>query len=194
VRIAGRLSETTLGDVLGALFRAQMTGLVKLRETAGLASGRVHGVYLRKGLVVAVDTPVVHASLGLGDSATQRLLEGLDVLFALREAVLTFHVACAPPEGPAEPLAPRDYLQGRPRARDRGAQAPPSPRATMVSRARAQALSTLGLYGDATAAEVTRAFRRRARELHPDLHRGAERRSVEQRFAALTAAYHALIG
>jgi DnaJ-class molecular chaperone len=65
-----------------------------------------------------------------------------------------------------------------------------------VPRARAQALSALGLRGDASIAEVTRAFRHRARELHPDLHRGAafaERRSVEQRFAALSAAYHALI-
>jgi curved DNA-binding protein CbpA len=52
----------------------------------------------------------------------------------------------------------------------------------------------LGLAGDASAAEVTQAFRRRARELHPDLRAGAERRSAEQRFAALSAAYHTLIG
>jgi hypothetical protein len=192
VRIAGRLSETTLGDVLGALFRAQMTGLVRLRETAGLGAGRVHGIYLRQGRVVAVDTPAVHASLGLDEPGRLRLVERLDAVFGLREAVLTFHVACAPPDDPMLPLSPRDYLHGRPRARDRAAH--PSSRATVASRARAQALSTLGLDGDATAAEVTRAFRRRARELHPDLHRGTERRSVEQRFAALTAAYHALIG
>jgi len=193
VRIAGRLSETTLGDVLGALHRAQMTGLVKLRETAGLASGRVHGIYLRRGLVVAVDTPSARPISAVGDPARRGLLERLDALFALREAVLTFHVACAPPNERAAPLAPSDYLHGRPRARDRGA-LPGAAAATVVSRARAQALSTLGLDGEATAAEVTRAFRRRARELHPDLHKGAERRSVEQRFAALTAAYHALIG
>jgi hypothetical protein len=190
VRIAGRLSETTLGDVLGAFFRAQMTGLLKLRETSGHAGGRVHGIYLRRGLVVAVDTPVVRASSVLGDPARRPMLDQLEALFALREAVVTFHVACAPPDEPV-PLAPRDYLHGRPRARDRGA---PARARTAVSRARAQALSTLGLDGDATAAEVTRAFRRRARELHPDLHKGAERRTVEQRFAALTAAYHSLIG
>jgi hypothetical protein len=192
VRIAGRLSETTLGDVLGAFFRAQMTGLLKLRETSGHAGGRVHGIYLSRGLVVAVDTPVVRASSVLGDPARRPMLDQLEALFALREAVVTFHVACAPPDEPV-PLAPRDYLHGRPRARDRGAPAPARAR-TAVSRARAQALSTLGLDGDATAAEVTRAFRRRARELHPDLHKGAERRTVEQRFAALTAAYHSLIG
>ncbi|HEY3592673.1 MAG TPA: hypothetical protein VGL13_02325, partial [Polyangiaceae bacterium] len=57
MRIAGRLSETTLGDVLGALFRAQMTGLIQLRESAGPGLGRTHGIYLRRGWVVAVDTP-----------------------------------------------------------------------------------------------------------------------------------------
>jgi hypothetical protein len=190
VRIAGKLSETTLGDVLGALFRAQMTGLVKLRETSGLGAGRIHGIFLRRGLVVAVDTPPAR-----GEEGGRHLLERLDALFAVREAALTFHVACAPPDDPAMPLAPRDYLHGRPRARDRGAQGgQPHARRTVVSRARAQALSTLGLDVDATAADVTRAFRRRARELHPDLHSGAERRLVEQRFAAMTAAYHALIG
>src|SRR5262249_1617483 len=112
-----------------------MTGLVKLRESAGLGAGRVHGIYLRRGLVVAVDTPVARASVGLGAPARRPLLERLEALFAVRQAVLTFHVACAPPDEPTVPLAPRDYLHGRPRARDRGA--PASTRsATVVSRAR----------------------------------------------------------
>ncbi|HEY7955014.1 MAG TPA: J domain-containing protein [Polyangia bacterium] len=44
--------------------------------------------------------------------------------------------------------------------------------------------------------EIKRAFRRLARELHPDLHPGAspeERRALEERFAELSAAYRRLV-
>jgi hypothetical protein len=216
VRIAGRLSETTLGDVLGALFRARVTGLMRLTETSGPTAGRTHGIYLRQGLVIAVDTPASPPSLSercARSSATTAEL--LSALFELADAALSFHVVCGPPQGPILPISPQQYLVGRPRARDRArgcghdrngdrdrnddrefqrAGDTTRVRATLSSLARQEALSMLGLEGDASAAEVTRAFRRRARELHPDLCAGAERRSAEQRFAALSAAYHTLIG
>jgi hypothetical protein len=199
MRIAGRLSETTLGDVLGSLFRARTTGLLRLTETRGAWAGRTHGIYLRQGLVVAVDTGSLE-----GDDPTcrrpaslrRRLADQLGALFGLAEAVVTFHVVCAPPHGAILPLRPEEYLHGKPRARDREPKRRPFSRAASSPRGRDQALSMLGLEPDATLAEVTRAFRRRARELHPDLHRceTGDRRSAEQRFAALSAAYHALIG
>jgi DnaJ-class molecular chaperone len=54
----------------------------------------------------------------------------------------------------------------------------------------------LGLDEDASLSDVTRAFRDLASQVHPDRHQTApasERREMEQRFAALSAAYHALI-
>jgi curved DNA-binding protein CbpA len=44
---------------------------------------------------------------------------------------------------------------------------------------------------------VTRAFRELASQFHPDRHPDAsepDRRVMEQRFAALSAAYHTIIG
>ena len=86
VRISGRLSETTLGDVLGALFRARVTGLFRLTETTGATAGRVHGIYLSRGAVVFVDTQVKVAPLGeilrqrgLLDNAMQRRI-GISLL------------------------------------------------------------------------------------------------------------------
>ena len=54
----------------------------------------------------------------------------------------------------------------------------------------------LGLDAVADAETIKRAYRRLARELHPDLQpdvEGGERRLLEQRFAEVTAAYEALI-
>jgi curved DNA-binding protein CbpA len=62
---------------------------------------------------------------------------------------------------------------------------------------RSHALAMLGLDEDATLSDVTRAFRELASQMHPDRLANApaaERRAAEQRFAALSAAYHALIG
>jgi hypothetical protein len=243
VRISGRLSETTLGDVLGALFRARVTGLFRLTEGAGPTAGRTHGIYLSRGEVVAVDTQAKVAPLGeilrqrgLLDSAAQRhvglrlassgrrvgellveechispevvgaalrqqLRARLDLVFRLEEAVLSFHVACALPEGAAQPLSPREYLHGRPRARERASRVGrdrATPQRSKISLgARDAALSLLGLDEDASLAEVSRAFRDLASRVHPDRHlhaTEADRRIMEQRFAELSAAYHTLIG
>jgi len=229
--------------VLGSLFRARVTGLIRLTEASGGAAGRTHGVYLSNGEVVAVDTQTPVFSLGeilrrrgLLDGTAQRRLglriaagsnrkvgqllveechispdvvnaalrqqlrAKLDALFRLQDAILSFHVACTLPKGAVLPLSPREYLHGRPRARDR-ADAPrqkarPVPRRGALLAARSEALSLFGLDEDASVSDVTRAFRDLARDVHPDRHvraSDAERRAMEQRFAALSAAYHALI-
>ncbi len=244
MQIPGRLSETTLGDVLGALLRARVTGLVRLRES-GHTGDREHRVYLARGEVVAVETearvPLLGEILvqhGLLDALAQRRLrqrltggarrrvgellveEGyvsrdvvgaalrkqlrskLDALFQIREGTLSFHVACVAPPCAVTPLTPREFLRGRPRARDRqsnGAHArhrrsaPP----TAVERQRRDALALLGLDERATRDEVTKAFRQLATKIHPDRHVQAsepERRAMAERFAAASAAYHAILG
>jgi hypothetical protein len=292
VQIPGRLSDTTLGDVLGALARAQVTGLVRLREPMGHGVDREHRIFLARGEVVAVETdarvPVLGEILmqhGLLDATVQRRLrqrltsgarlpvgellvqEGyvsrdvvgaalrkqlrskLDALFLVREATLSFHVACAVPPSNVAPLGPREFLRGRPRARDRQSSAlrgqrwrervsgyasgshangarpgqhadarPPSARANGASshappprsappprnapfnpaaRKRSDALALLGLPESATSSEVTRAFRQWATRLHPDRHMTASeahRSAMAQRFAAMSAAYHTVMG
>lgn len=54
----------------------------------------------------------------------------------------------------------------------------------------------LGIEADADLEQVKRAYRRLARELHPDLQPecdGSKRRTLERRFAEVTAAYEALL-
>jgi hypothetical protein len=250
VQIPGRLSETTLGDVLGALHRRRVTGLIRLRENAGHGAGRVHGVHLAAGEVVAVETQAQVPALGeilmqrgLLDAIAQRRLrhrmatgterrvgeilieEGfvsadvvaaalrkqlrakLDALFRVEDATLSFHVACPTPLCPTAPLSPREFLRGRPRARDRAARtarpylrddprrAASAPHSS--ARKRSEALALLGLEDHATLPEVTRAFRLLAARYHPDRHVQAgegERRAMVERFAALSAAYHTVMG
>ena len=60
MHLPGRLSTSTLGDLLGSLHRESITGVIELREIVGRGGrgvpGRLHRVHLRGGLVVAVDT------------------------------------------------------------------------------------------------------------------------------------------
>lgn len=61
---------------------------------------------------------------------------------------------------------------------------------------RAAALELLGIDEDADVEDVKRAYRRLARALHPDLQPHADadrRRTLERRFAEVTAAYEALV-
>jgi hypothetical protein len=231
--------------VLGALVRARVTGLVRLREPTAHAADREHRVYLARGEVVAVETdarvPVLGEILmqhGLLDARAQRCLrqrltagahrpvgellvqEGyvsrdvvgaalrkqlrskVDALFQIREATLSFHVACVAPPCSVAPLGPREFLRGRPRARDRQGcnsharhrrSSLPSP----VDLRRRNALALLGLDESATRDDVTKAFRQLATRIHPDRHVQAsepERRAMAERFAAVSAAYHAILG
>ena len=245
VQIPGRLSETTLGDVLGALLRARVTGLVRLRETQTHSADREHRIYLARGEVVAVETearvPVLGEILmqhGLLDATAQRRLrqrltagashrvgellvqEGyvsrdvvgaalrkqlrskLDALFQIREGALSFHVACVVPPCPVPPLTAHEFLRGRPRARDRSGSSGRQPRPRRASlpasaeHRRTEALSVLGLDASATLSDVKRAFRQLATQIHPDRHvqaSEAERRVMAERFAAVSAAYHAVV-
>ncbi len=160
MQIAGRLSSTTLGDVLATLHRAGVTGLIKLTETSGPAAGRAHGIYLTQGAVSGVESQAVAMPLGeilrqrgLLDDLAERQLSlklaagahrtgqilvdnqlttrevvdaalrhqlrlRLEALFRLRDATISFHVACPPPRGVAVRLHAEEYLRGRPRARD----------------------------------------------------------------------------
>lgn len=245
MRIPGRLSETTLGDVLGALLRARVTGLVRLRETGALGAPREHRIYLARGEVAAVETDLRVPALGeilmqhglldargqrrirqrlsegttrpigellveegyvsrdvIGAALRKQLRSKLDALFQIREATLSFHVACLAPSCPVAPLQPREILRGRPRLRDRtgsrfDARARRAAAPTRTDSRRGEALSLLGLDESATASEITKAFRQLATKIHPDRHMHAseaERQVMAERFAAISAAYHAVIG
>lgn len=238
MRLAGRLRETTLGDLLGSLYRERISGVVELLETHGPRAGQKHRVHLSGGCVVWVETDAsvprigeILRGRGIVDEAqhrrlTLKLAQGagrltgellvedrvisaeivdaalrhqlrarLNALFQIPDAKIGFHVAGVRPKGTTKvPLSAREVLGGRPRAREQRAKTPrtePCP-----NEPRAQALRLLGLTEQATLAEIRRAFRLRASEAHPDRHGQAterEKRVLEARFAALSAAYHELL-
>lgn len=242
MRLPGRLSATTLGDLLGLLHRERASGVLELIEVEGPARGRAHRIHLEAGLVAAVETKLGVARVGeilkqqgfLGDEALRRLgreltrsparrageillqdcelapgalsaalrrqlRQRLDALFALGDAEIRFRVA-RPSDESKVPLSPREFLHGRPRHRDRrargksdaGARRPEAGR----QRARAQALTLLGLDERATREAVQRAFRSLAAAVHPDRHpdvSAEQKAALLKRFAELSAAYHLLV-
>ena len=64
MNLPGRLKLTTLGDVLGALYRERADGVLELIEHGGAAAGRRHRVYLSGGLVDGAETDLAHPRLG----------------------------------------------------------------------------------------------------------------------------------
>jgi len=66
VNLPGQLSRSTLGDLLGALYRADTNGTLELCEGSwpGSVTGRRHAIRLRCGLVRSVETEVEIASVG----------------------------------------------------------------------------------------------------------------------------------
>jgi hypothetical protein len=64
MQLPGRLRLTTLGDVLGALHRAQASGVLELVEGEGASAGRSHRIFLRAGLVEDVETALKHPRIG----------------------------------------------------------------------------------------------------------------------------------
>jgi DnaJ domain len=81
MNLPGRLRLTTLGDVLGTVYRDGVTGILELTESHGSRSGSVHRIHVAGGLVAHVETPISTARLGevlrkkgiLGDAALARL-------------------------------------------------------------------------------------------------------------------------
>jgi DnaJ-domain-containing protein 1 len=232
MQLPGRLRATTLGDLLGALYRQGASGTLELVEDRG----RTHRVHIAQGLVTAVEidgaTPqlaeLLKTSGALDDGTMRRALlraltsqrlvgevlasdfhvspdviDGairdqlnlrLRALEAIEDARILFRVTVRPPREALKdrPLQASEFLRGRRRARDRQAQTP-SPFPTAVE---SSAYTLLGVQRDADAAEIRRAFRRLARELHPDRHPEAtdtERRALAVKFAQVAAAYQALV-
>jgi hypothetical protein len=118
----------------------------------------------------------------------------LDAMFDLSDAQVRFHVrrpAAPAPSGLL--LSPRDFLFGRPRARARASNETKARVAALDDATRANAYRTLGLEPGADAAAVRHAFRRLAREHHPDCHPKAgasELAAHVRRLSEITAAYH----
>jgi hypothetical protein len=81
MRLPGRLSSTTLGDLLGLLHRERASGTLELIEVAGPTCGRAHKLCLDDGLVSGVQTTLGVPRLGdilrergfLPDEALRRL-------------------------------------------------------------------------------------------------------------------------
>src|SRR5512132_1515723 len=167
MQLPGRLSASTLGDLLGALHRERTSGRLELAEIRGpvgrSVAGRIHRIHLVSGLVTTVETELPVPPLGeilkrrgafdaaalsrllrridAGDPRTtgeilvterlarvdavragleQQLRQRLDALFEIEDARVAFRTAR--PSGrelwSARPLAPGDFLHGRPRRRD----------------------------------------------------------------------------
>ena len=98
----------------------------------------------------------------------------LRALEAIEDARIHFRVTVRPPREALRdrPLQASEFLRGRRRARDKFAQTPtPDP-------PESSAYTLLGVERDADAAEIRRAFRRLARELHPDRHPEASETSA----------------
>lgn len=74
MQLPGRLRATTLGDLLGALYRASASGTLELVEDRG----RTHRVHIAEGLVTAVEI----------DGATPPLAELLKTKRALDDSTL----------------------------------------------------------------------------------------------------------
>lgn len=184
----------TLGDVLGVLHRERVSGALRLEEGPAPGDGRRHAIHWREGLIYEVETPLPARTHG------DRRLAQLEALFALRHARLSFS-AMERSRRHCSPLDPRDFLHGRPRARDRQS-IPPRARAsqsapprTPVSSARHEALLTLGLAEGSSFSDVRAAFKRLARRFHPDLHPTADaatKASLAQQFSRIALAYQTL--
>jgi hypothetical protein len=203
---ASRPLSEILRDELGADCE-----LVRRSLLRAMASQRLHGEVLIHEF---------HVSPEIVDRALRRqLVHRLDALDGLLDARVSFRVAVKVPRGalcwnrtaqraaPANgPLGPRDFLHGRRRARarvaathrvsaGRSASTPQSAPVLSISPCES-ALRALGLAEGAGVPEIKRAYRRLARELHPDLHPGAtdgQRRLLAARFHEVTEAYRALV-
>ncbi len=85
MRLPGRLRVTTLGDLLGSLYRERATGTLELVEQSGVHAGRVHRVHLDGGLVGEIESRIRSPRLGeilnsegfIGDRTLRQLVRRL---------------------------------------------------------------------------------------------------------------------
>jgi hypothetical protein len=179
--LPSRLAETTLGDVLGAVHRAGLTGELELIEPPSRgAPERLHHVRLREGLIIDIETPPLSegpSAAASSNGSPTPLSDRLEALYRIKDARLRFHVLLR--RRPAVPLdsalTPAVFLAGRPRRRTR------------------EPVGTCHYQPDEQARR--RAFRELAKAVHPDRFATAsatERAEHERRFAALSARYHRL--
>jgi len=165
-----------------------------------MSSRRLHGEVL-------VDEFRLSPSV-VGDALRRQVLSRLAALEQVADARVSFRVAVRPPRGAlhASPLEPREFLHGRRRARARsgGYDADARRRSPQAAHAAGPGVfgddpapwRLLGLAPGADVTQIKRAYRRLARDVHPDLHPAAtpdERRALELRFAQLTEAYRVLV-
>lgn len=176
----------SLGEVLKSS-SAVDDDTLKRSVLRAIASHRLLGEVLVHDFRIA--PKVVAAAL------RRQIARRLELLDRLRDARISFRVAMrAPPTAlREEPLEPAEFLNGRPRARDREANAESGMRPTFDS-ARVAALRLLGLGFDeaADADAIRRAYRKLAKSVHPDTHPHAsdeERRHLAARFSEVTNAY-----
>lgn len=151
-----------------------------------MASHRLHGQVLIDEFCLS---PAV-----VGHALRRQMLARLSTLERLADARVSFRVTLRPPRESLidAPLEPREFLRGRRRARARAAMPAPPPADDCAW----GAWSALGLSPGADAAAIKRAYRRLAREVHPDLHPEAselQRRALADRFIELTHAYKSLL-
>jgi len=197
-RVDTDLFRQRLGDLLAREGFLGARALARLARRLLEAPGQLAGeILVEEGFV---STELVSAGL------RRQLRQKLEALFQLKDARLAFRIP-RPASEPRTPLSPGEFLHGRPRARPRTRPEPPresprerasatgsSPRAPHGSRTRAYA--ALGLLPGADRVTVQQAFRRLARNLHPDRYPHAEpgeRARLLSRFAELSAAYHAIV-
>lgn len=85
MRLPGRLSATTLGDLLGLLHRDRASGVLELIELQDPTRGRAHRVHFSQGLVSRVETSLAVPRVGeilkqqgfVGDETLRRLTREL---------------------------------------------------------------------------------------------------------------------
>jgi|SRR6478609_3182590 len=189
--------QPRLGEILardGLLGMAALARVARrVREQPGK---RVGEIVVEEGLGTA-DL----VALALRRQRTSRL----EALYALSEALIRFHVPRPRSGFRQQPLSPREFLYGRPRARadfsarvsERfGARSGGGSESARLD-PRHTAYRTLGLSASASTRDVQRAFRKLAAEQHPDRFPNASATEKAQhlaRFAQLSAAYHLLMG
>ena len=125
MQLPGTLSASTLGDLLGSLRRAGLSGTLELREKKGPKAGALHRIHLLGGLVAAVDLDATGDATEPADPACaerDHVLRSMEIPHALPDARSSFHVARRRRDS-ARPLPPQDFLHGRPRHRDAGSSA-----------------------------------------------------------------------